>query len=88
MDVSNASSQSVPLFKARGSRLLLYFVEACGYGREHRREADRAGSVTEPFRHPCVARYDSPEVEWPMTIRWRLERQIQARWLQGAALAV
>jgi hypothetical protein len=63
--------------EARGSRVLLFV-------REHRRQ----GTVTEPFRCLGFVNYESHEGERPMTIRWRLEREIPAGWLQGMALAV
>jgi hypothetical protein len=37
--------------------------------REHRREAGRAGGVTEPFRCLGFASYESHEGERPMAIR-------------------
>jgi hypothetical protein len=52
--------------------------------REHRRQ----GTVTEPFRCLGFVSYESHEGERPMAIRWRLEREIPAVWLQGMALAV
>jgi hypothetical protein len=52
--------------------------------REHRRQ----GTVTEPFRFLGFVNYESHEGERPMAIRWRLEREIPAVWLQGMALAV
>jgi superfamily II DNA or RNA helicase len=61
----------------RGSRVLLFV-------REHRKQA----GITEPFRCLGFARYESHEGERPIAIRWRLEREIPAAWLQGMALAV
>jgi hypothetical protein len=52
--------------------------------REHRRQ----GTVTEPFRCLGFVSYESHAGERPMAIRWRLEREIPAVWLQGMALAV
>ncbi len=62
---------------ARGSRGLLFV-------REHRRQ----GTVTEPFRCLGFVSYESHAGGRPMAIRWRLEREIPAGWLQGMALAV
>jgi len=62
---------------ARGSRVLLFV-----------REQRNQGSVTEPFVCLGFARYESHEGERPMTIRWRLERQIPAAWLPVMGLAV
>ncbi len=66
---------------ARGSRVLLFV-------REQRRVDGRSGGVTEPFRCLWFATYESHEGERPMVIRWRLERQIPAAWLQVMGLAV
>ena len=63
--------------EARGSRVLLFVPE-------HRRQ----GTVTEPFRCLGFVSYERHEGERPMAIRWRLEREIPAGWLQGMALAV
>ncbi len=63
--------------EARGSRVLLFV-----------REQRRQGTVTEPFVCLGFARYESHEGERPMAIRWRLEREIPAGWMQGMGLAV
>jgi superfamily II DNA or RNA helicase len=74
---ASATGQRYIHHEARGSRVLLFV-------REHRRQ----GTVTEPFRCLGFASYESHEGERPMAIRWRLEREIPAGWLQGMALAV
>ena len=74
---SSPTGQRTIHHAARGSRVLLFV-------REHRRQ----GTVTEPFRCLGFVSYESHDGERPMAIRWRLEREIPAVWLQGMALAV
>ncbi len=47
-----------------------------------------APATTEPFVCLGFATYESYEVERPMAICWRLERQIPAAWLPVMGLAV
>lgn len=48
----------------------------------------RPGGVTEPFRCLGLASYENDEGEWPMAVRWRLERPIPPEWIPVMVVAV